>query len=95
MPVKKLRSGQWVGSYVVRGGSLKDKHGNVKKSQITLRQRSSGIVVDKFGNFLGYEKPFKHHYSRDERRGKKPKGWHGESIRHQLAAKGVRTGRRG
>ena len=68
----KLKSGQWVGSYVVRGGSLKDKHGNITKTPITLRQRESGIVVDKYGNFKGFEKPHKHIYGTDIHKGKKP-----------------------
>ena len=90
---KKLKSGQWVRSYVVRGGTLKDKHNNITKKPITLRQRSTGIVIDKYGNFKGFEKPHHNLYGQDIHKGKKPKGWHGESIRHSLARSGIHTKR--
>lgn len=76
----------WRGSLYRRGGNWRDRWNNVHRSKITYRQRHSGIVVNEKGGFLGMEEPLKHYYGRDEK-GKKLKGWHGESIRHSLAAK--------
>ena len=88
---KILKAGTWRGRFYLRNKQI-DKHGNKYKSTPTWRQTGSGIVVDKYGNFLGYEKPLHHKYGRDEK-GKKPKGWHGESVRHALARQGIRTKR--
>lgn len=88
--VKKLKAGSFIGSFYLRQ-KMKDKHGNTYKSVPTYREVHQGIVVDKNGNFLGYEKPHQHKYGKDFRKAKRPKGWHGENIRHSLARKGIKT----
>lgn len=86
------RKNIWRGSYYLRQKQF-DKHGNRYNTKPTLRQKSTGIVVDKFGNFKGFERPHKHVYGTDIHKGKKPKGWHGESVRHSFARRGIRTKR--
>jgi len=73
--IKKLKSGQWVGSLYVRGGSLKDKHGNITKKPITLRQIRTGYILNKEGQWIGVEPVKRHSYGFDPIRRKKPKGW--------------------
>lgn len=91
MKSSRFRSGQWFGSYYVRGGFIRDKHNNIYKKPITLRQRSSGIVIDTKGNWIGKEPIGKNNWGQDYKKTKKPKGWYGESIRHSLARKGIKT----
>lgn len=70
---KKLRAGAWKGAWYLRNKQT-DKHGNKYRTKETWRNVHSNVVVDKYGNFLGFEKNLSHHYSRDER-GKKPKNF--------------------
>ena len=58
----------WRGSYYQRGGILKDKHGNITRSPITLRQTKTGYVANPTGSILGVEKPRIHLYGRDEKK---------------------------
>ena len=67
----KPKAGTWRGRFYLRQKQT-DKWGNKYKDKPTWRQTGSGVVVDKFGNFLGYERPLHHKYARDERKGKKP-----------------------
>lgn len=60
------------GSYYIRGGKTFDKHGNVYKKPITYRQTRTGFVVNPPRKFIGIEKPYKHHYSSDPKKIRKP-----------------------
>jgi len=75
----------WHGAYYKRGGTLKDKHGNVRREPTTFRKRKMGYIVTEKGTFIGIEPPRHHNYGQDPKKAKKPKGWHGESLRHSLA----------
>lgn len=81
-----VKSDRWVGSWAKRGGVMRDRWGNIKKVPVTYRNRAKGYVVTEQGTFLGIEPTKRHHYSRDETKVKRPKGWHGESLRHAIAA---------
>lgn len=69
---KKPRAGSWKGAFYLRNKQT-DKYGNKYKTTPTWRNIHSGVVVDKFGNFKGFEENFRHRYGTDIRRGKKPK----------------------
>lgn len=69
------RKNIWKGKFYQRGGFIHDKHSNVKKMPITYRQSGNGIVVDKFGNFKGFERPHNHTWGTDIHKGKKPKNF--------------------
>ena len=92
--MKKNTKKIWKGNFYLRGGLTKDKWGNITKKPISYKQVGSGYVVDNRGTWLGKETVHKNNYGSDYVKIKKPKGWKGDSIRHHLAAKGIRTGRK-
>lgn len=61
----------WKGSYYIRHKTT-DKWGNKYNTPTTYRQRATGVVVDKYGNFKGYEKPQHHVYGQDVKKARKP-----------------------
>lgn len=60
------------GSYYIRGGLIRDKHGNVYKKPVTYRQTRTGYVVNSKSNWEGQEQPRKHSYGYDPRKRRKP-----------------------
>lgn len=78
---------RFIGSFYRRGGQIRDKWDNKRIEKTTYRQKKTGYVVDAQGKFIGIEKPHQHTYGEDVKKIKKPKGWHGDSIRHSVAAR--------
>lgn len=71
----------WTGSYYQRGGILKDKHGNITRSPITLRQTMTGHVANLKGSTLGVEKPKDHHYGSDPKKTQLPRTRSNKELR--------------
>lgn len=76
---------RWRGSTYIRGGQTHDRWHNVKKEKITYRDTNNGAIYSEQGKLLGFEENYKHNYGLGFKK-KKPKGWHGQTVRHQLAA---------
>ena len=76
----------WKGSFYLRNKRT-DKWGNKYNTSSTYRNNHTGEVASSQGNFLGKEEVGKHTYGYDVKKAKKPKGWHGESLRHSIAAR--------
>lgn len=70
--MKRLKAGQWIGSYYVRNKTT-DKWKNRYKTPTTLRNTNSGYIITEKGTFVGVEIPKKHHYGQDPTKIKKPK----------------------
>lgn len=69
--MRKLKAGDFVGSYYARGKKT-DKWGNKYKTPIVLRQRHTGYIVTKDGKFIGVERPLHNRYGKDIHIIKKP-----------------------
>lgn len=78
----------WHGSYYERGGILKDKHGNITRSPLTLRQTMTGHVTNPQGSTLGVEKSRDHHYGNDPKKVQLPRTRSRKELRAIFAKKG-------
>lgn len=68
---KRFKPGTFIhSSYYVRGGSLKDKHGNKQHTPLTFRNNHSGVVVNIQGRPIGVERARHHTYGSDPRKAK-------------------------
>lgn len=79
----------WHGAVYSRGGSLTSKWKTKRKIPVTYRDKNTGVILTEQGAILGIESTHKHGWGADykKRKGlKKPKGWHGETLRHSIAA---------
>lgn len=64
------KPGKFIGSYYVRGGKTKDKHGNTKYTPLTFRNTHTGVVVSNQGRLLGVERARHNTYGSDPRKAK-------------------------